>query len=493
MRITVLLVGLLVAPLAAQGFGPELLGPPAQVDGLWAGMAFRFRDVNGDGLLDLLDYDSTDSLRYAPGHADGSFDPALIVDMGPATILPGFEAVDLDLDGLPDLLTLNGPVLVVRRGLGEDSFAPLQAQSTPATSFNNSFAVADLDGDGLPDMLLTRFVGGNGELDAAKGLGDGSFGNFAALAQTRVAIDLQVADLDADGDLDVLEVNQQHEGLAFLDAALVSFLNQGDGKLATGALAALLTKDSQTDAAGDHDADGLPDVLAWDATSGAVTELTGLGNGLFEPHPILELGVQVVDAMAVDLDRDGSVDLALMETEGTGLPGHLVLQRLVGLVPHGDPLLVDPPTKNSWLGAADLDGDGLPELAVSADIGNIGAVLVYPNALGPVVDLGLGTPGGPTLAVSGVPAPGEPVDVQLQTAAPVPALFVVGLQALPLPFKGALLVPDPLVSFGLMAPAQLSATWPSDLPAGTLVYLQAFVAVGSGVAGSNAVMLVPEP
>jgi hypothetical protein len=110
-----------------------------------------------------------------------------------------------------------------------------------------------------------------------------------------------------------------------------------------------------------------------------------------------------------------------------------------------------------------------------------------------VVDLGLGTPGGPTLAVSGVPAPGEPVEVQLQTAAPAPALFVIGLHALPLPFKGALLVPDPLVSFGLMAPAQLSATWPADLPAGTLVYLQAFVAVGSGVAGSNAVMLVPEP
>jgi FG-GAP-like repeat len=493
MRITVLFVALLAAPLSAQGFSPELLGPPAQVDGLWAGMAFKFRDVNGDGLLDLLDYDSTDSLRYAPGHADGSFAPAFIVSMGPTTVLPGFEAADLDLDGLPDLLALNGPVLVVRRGLGEDAFGPLLAESTPVQSSNNSLVVADLDGDGLPDVLISRFKGGAGELDAAKGQGDGSFGAFGAVMQTRIGIDLQVADLDADGDLDVLEVNQQHQGLAILDAALVSFLNDGEGQFATGVEAAALTKDSQTDAAGDHDADGLPDVLAWDATSGAVTELSGLGDGLFEPHPILELGLQVWDAKAVDLDRDGSVDLALMEREGPGLPGQLVLQRLVRLVPYGDPLLVDPPSNNSWLGAADLDGDGLPELAVSADIGNIGVVLVYPNALGPVVDLGLGTSGGPTLAVSGLPAPGEELDVQIQTAGPVPALLVVGTQALPLPFKGALLVPDPLISLGLVAPTELSATWPEGLPAGTLVYLQAFVPAGSGLAGSQAVMLVPEP
>src|SRR6185369_511188 len=132
------------------------LGPPAQVDGLWAGMAFRFRDVNGDGLLDLLDYDSTDSLRYAPGHADGSFDPAVIVSMGNSTVLPGFDAADLDLDGLPDLVALNGPVLVVRRGLGEDAFGPLQLASTPANPTNNSLVVADLDGDGLPDVLIVR-------------------------------------------------------------------------------------------------------------------------------------------------------------------------------------------------------------------------------------------------------------------------------------------------------------------------------------------------
>jgi hypothetical protein len=109
------------------------------------------------------------------------------------------------------------------------------------------------------------------------------------------------------------------------------------------------------------------------------------------------------------------------------------------------------------------------------------------------MDLGLGSPGGPVLTVTGLPAAGEVVEVSLQADGPTPARLFIGLAALPTPFQGALLVPDPLLSLGLVAPASFSATWPAGFPSGTLVYLQAFVSSGSGVAGSNAVMLVPEP
>ena len=93
--------------------------------------------------------------------------------------------------------------------------------------------------------------------------------------------------------------------------------------------------------------------------------------------------------------------------------------------------------------------------------------------------------------------PSTPFGLVLRDGAPgAAAWFIFGLSELSLPFKGGVLVPNPLLV--LPAPpisgqgvSSLAATWPSGVPSGIQLWVQCWIADASGPAGftaSNAVM-----
>jgi hypothetical protein len=123
-------------------------------------------------------------------------------------------------------------------------------------------------------------------------------------------------------------------------------------------------------------------------------------------------------------------------------------------------------------------------------------------ALAPLVpggcsdDVGGGKPGGagvPVLAAQGTLAPDSPGTLSLDGAAPLaPVTLVLGLSELGAPFKGGTLVPVPNVLIGLATDAggsiSLPFTWPAGVPAGTEVWLQAWIedaAASQALAASN--------
>ena len=118
-------------------------------------------------------------------------------------------------------------------------------------------------------------------------------------------------------------------------------------------------------AAADFDNDGDQDLAVADASAGAVTILKNRGNGsFFEPASSPVTGLDFPDAIvAADLDGDGDPDLAVAN-EGSGNVtilrnnGHGVFRQ-----PASSPVAVgDSPTS---VAASDLDGDADKDLAVT--------------------------------------------------------------------------------------------------------------------------------
>lgn len=150
----------------------------------------------------------------------------------------------------------------------------------------------------------------------------------------------------------------------------------------------------------------------------------------------------------------------------------------------------------------DLDGDGVPDLAVSSlwdDDGGAdrGAVWVLSLSAAKWIDLGqglAGTHGAPLLLGNGALVADSEVDLALSNAlALAPATLIIGLSNLSAPFKGGVLVPNPLLLIGgLLTDAagtlELSGTWPSGAPAGFTTYYQHWIIdpIGPvGLAASN--------
>jgi hypothetical protein len=107
---------------------------------------------------------------------------------------------------------------------------------------------------------------------------------------------------------------------------------------------------------------------------------------------------------------------------------------------------------------------------------------------------GLAAPGGePVLGAEGTLQPSSALSLLVCHApAAAPVSLVVGFSFLGAPFKGGVLVPHPdLILSGLATNAagtlSLAATWPSGVPAGSKLWLQAWLAPTSGLCASNAI------
>jgi hypothetical protein len=167
-----------------------------------------------------------------------------------------------------------------------------------------------------------------------------------------------LADLDGDGLADLLVPGRNVEGLAYVLRGTGSGFGEPE-PVDTG---------GQTDWAetGDLDGDGVLDaVLAWRNTRGGVVILRGRGDGTFEPPHSLPLGRECRCVRLADLDGDGDLDMAAT-VSGSGSLGVIWNEGAMRF-------RVDPPRGinrwsvglplSSWLMAADLDADGMPDLA----------------------------------------------------------------------------------------------------------------------------------
>lgn len=333
-------------------------------------------DLDADGLADVIVCDAAANrvswIRQAPA---GTYTEATLAEVaGPAHA----QAVDLDQDGDLDLVVAslgvlfpnNAPIgsVIVLENDGRQSFAKhVLAEKIARVS---DVRAGDLDGDGDLDLAVAQFGYDQGETRWMENRGGWRFESHL-LQSLSGPINAEIADADGDGDLDIVTlVSQEWE-------EIYVFENDGRGGFSPRRIFGASNEDfgSSWISLADLDKDGDVDVVYSNGDAFDYAPPTGRGwNGLqwlenrggltFRYHRIGDFS-GASSPQAVDLDGDGDLDVALVSAYNNwDRPEALSLAWFENDGQMGFTLrpMTGTPTHLITLAVADLDRDGRPDL-----------------------------------------------------------------------------------------------------------------------------------
>jgi hypothetical protein len=248
-------------------------------------------------------------------------DPAENQDIFGANI----AAVDMNGDGTTDIVLEpsgdSGYVAVLLNGGGAKFSGDVDYQLIPDTAMSPSLAglaVADVNGDGKPDVLALD--GCNGEVVVSLNSGTGSLAaptTFPVMAGTCMGADenrLAAADFDGDGNIDVAFSDQTtNVGVA---------LNMG-GNAGTFKAPTYVTVPNHYGVsliAADVNHDGQPDLVLSQGTDGTVVVLLNTGGGKFATPVQLPVGTSADRIAAGNFQGTGVLGLAFSSYDDIGHP-----------------------------------------------------------------------------------------------------------------------------------------------------------------------------
>jgi len=314
-------------------------------------------DLNGDGDLDIATASISDGQISWHANTDGAgtFGPEQVVASG--RVFGRLAAGDLNGDGDLDLVSIgiNGANNTTEwyPNTGGGTFGAAQNILTEAGA-SGDVTIADIDGDGAADVINSNrgsnTVGWYRNTDGA-----GTFGARQVITSTAVgAFDLTPADLDRDGDIDVLVV-----GTTF-----VEWWENTDGAGTFGSahtIDATLGRPRQAVLA-DLDGDGDLDALVVDAGFDAVIWYANTdGAGTFGPAQIIQSNaMDAFGVAATDADLDGDLDVVTIER----IDGEVVLyENVSGDASSWTRRALSSTTGNlNSITTGDLDGNGDPDV-----------------------------------------------------------------------------------------------------------------------------------
>jgi len=350
-------------PITFQNASSTNLPPPALVGrSMDAGAA----DLDGDGDIDIVVAKEFGANVVLINDGAGRFTDGSAARL-PLVVHDSEELAlaDFDRDGDVDVVFVSEDDLVNEyylndgRGFFTDAGARL-----PAAGESNAVQAADIDGDGDMDLL----IGNAGQDFAMINDGAGTFADETGArlpADASITQDLALGDVDGDGDLDLVQGNEDGNKL---------LLNDGRGVFATAAAGRLplppAGEETRRASLGDVDGDGdldlyLANVRFMRQRDPQDRLLLGDGAGRFTDATRDWLPVDAfntVDGHLVDLDADGAPDLVRANAFGGGFEALLndgrrrFVDRTAALFPPtltGDGIDVE---------SADFSGDGVLDL-----------------------------------------------------------------------------------------------------------------------------------
>ncbi len=331
--------------------------------GLGGGTALVLADVNGDGRLDIITVNGdqgakVDSSIYVRlGDGTGKFGDALKLDTGRAA-----EAVvvaDINGDGKPDLLTANARSSDVSILLGNGDGTFRARTNLPISNDPRALVVADFNGDNIADLAIAEEGTGDtgGDVIILQGNNDGTFSNFGEQhAVSGLPQGLVAGDFDSNGTMDIVAVVA---GSDLSSGAADILLNDGSATFTVSPIGTLYGVPSAAVAV-DLNNDRAMDLAV--STNAGVELFFGLGDGRFTDDALVTDGA-AGGVAAADFNGDGRADLISGAKTGplAGLSGSsrffLAPTKVVGGV-------------SQLYAVGDLNGDGLPDFAAASTTRN---------------------------------------------------------------------------------------------------------------------------
>ncbi len=409
---------------------PPLAYPTLETDGTETPSGLALGDMDEDGIRDLVSFSRPDSMAWVrPGLAAGGF------DVGQKTQLASFSTTFYDVDPI-ELGDFDGDghLDFVRKEEGGLAFA----YGDGAGGFLGEFVVllprpvsqahaADLNNDGNLDVVSGRVGGGaaadGNQVSVLLGTSSGFFAfpvHYPAVITSKAGVgaDARAADLDEDGDLDLvvaialsqpplfsdpsyetsvlegagngtfgrpvsysnatgigtkLDVNvalADFDGDTFIDVAMTYednrriYVRLGNGDLTLGPVAEhTVGNEPHEIAVADIDGDAILDLLTRNSGSNDVSVLLGLGDGSFAPGRAFGV-FDLSRGMAVDdVDFDGSQDFLVATLSSLG-------DRIFHVAGNGDGTFAGAHRYlfgEQFAVMGDFDGDGANDVITGAE------------------------------------------------------------------------------------------------------------------------------
>ncbi|MDQ7054865.1 MAG: FG-GAP-like repeat-containing protein [candidate division KSB1 bacterium] len=306
-------------------------------------------DIDGDGIQDIVSSSfNDDKIAWYKQDATGQFTPRDVFVI--AQNARAVHAVDLDDDGDLDVLSASSGdnKIAWYENLGNGQFHSYVISSNARQAWDVS--VADIDADGDMDVVSVSFA----DDKVAYYENDGNQ-NFTELDLTFFIKNigprsLKIADADADGDLDILFSMFNRDGAAWC-------INQGAGIFVLPLLVVTNNADgaNAVDAA-DMDGDGDMDVLiaSMNDNKFAWYEYAGAEPALYTEHLISTTANNPWDILAADLDQDGDIDVV---TASSG-DNTIAWYENDGNLQFSQHVISTTASQTKSIHVADVDGDG---------------------------------------------------------------------------------------------------------------------------------------
>jgi hypothetical protein len=265
--------------------------------GFHGGCSAALSDVNGDGLLDIvqIEYHSDYSGRMysvRPGNGDGSFQEP-VAERKYIDSFHSIRFIDVNGDGTKDFVADDRLVLSNHDGTLQEE------QYVAALSSISLDTFADVNGDGIQDAAGLS----DGSILIMLGNGSGDFQEHQRLAiNAEPIISIFLSDINRDDAVDIVYT---------VEHAIFVLLGKGDGSFQKQHRFTVNFYPSST-TLGDVNGDGLVDLVAF--TNRNIFTLLGNGDGSFlEPQHFATTTYSINSINLGDFNGDSMLDLLITE------------------------------------------------------------------------------------------------------------------------------------------------------------------------------------
>jgi len=258
-------------------------------------------DFNNDGNLDIVVANVASTVSVYLGRGDGTFKQPITSN---TTAGSYFVAVgDFNNDKKLDLALIDPPYISVLLGKGNGTFGSPSDNSSFAGSL--WLALGDFNNDHNLDVLVTGKFGVSYDIGVLLGNGDGSLQDSITTPVEYVPATIAAGDLNGDGKLDAV--------LGYDLAGIAVFLGNGDGTFQTAVNYDTTGIGNDEVSIQDVNRDGKADLVVSNSSGklGGVDLLWGNGDGSFQTPQFFSFGPDTGLLAMGDLNGDGLPDIAL--------------------------------------------------------------------------------------------------------------------------------------------------------------------------------------